>query len=219
MRLLPLRVVAGTLLATMLCALVPAQAAVKPGDVITKDNANKVIELLSPGNYMLVQEGMQLRIVPTDKLDWPPPFKAATEKYSPQVQLNSDGTLKGYTAGQPFPLLDPNDPQMATKVMWNFSYRPLYSDDIDMRFPEVATFDKHATGAPLSYYTVGHFAFYNNVGRIEVPPIPTDANGLASGLRYRFGFYPLWDGAATAYRSQNRRQRLGVQSADSQTAS
>ena len=65
----------------------PAQAVVKPGDVITKDNAYEVAELLSPGNYLLVREGMQLRIVPSDKLDWPPPFKAATEKYSPQVQL------------------------------------------------------------------------------------------------------------------------------------
>src|ERR1700675_3653080 len=175
----------------MLCALAPRHAAVKPGDVITKDNASKVIELLSPGNYVLVQEGMQLRIVPTDKLDWPPPFKAATEKYSPQVKLLPDGSLKGYTAGQPFPLLDPNDPQMATKVMWNFSFRPLYSDDIDMRFPEIASFDKHATGSPLSFYSVGHFAFYNNIGRIEVPPTPTDADGAASGIRYRFGFYPF----------------------------
>ncbi len=191
MRLSSLRIVAGTVLAAMLGWLPPAQAVVKPGDVITKDNASKVAELLSPGNYVLVQQGMQLRIVPTDKLDWPPPFKAATEKYSPQVQLAPDGSLKGYTAGQPFPLVDPNDPQVATKVMWNFSYRPLYSDDIDMRFPEVATFDKHAAGWPLSYYTVGHFAFYNNIGRIEVPPIPTDPDGVASGLRYRFGFYPF----------------------------
>ena len=191
MRLSSLRIVTGTLLATLICGLTPAHAAVKPGDVITKDNAEKVIELLSPGNYILVQEGMQLRIVPSDKLDWPPPFKVATEKYSPQVQLLPDGTLKGYTAGQPFPLLDPNDPQMATKVMWNFSYRPLYSDDIDMRFPEVASFDKHSTGTPLSYYTVGHFAFYNNIGRIEVPPIPTDPDGVASGIRYRFAFYPF----------------------------
>src|ERR1700687_5789226 len=105
MRLSSLRIVAGTLLAAMLGWLPPAQAVVKPGDVITRDNASKVAELLSPGNYVLVREGMQLRIVPTDKLDWPPPFKAANEKYSPQVQLNSDGTLKGYTAGQPFPLL------------------------------------------------------------------------------------------------------------------
>ena len=79
------RIAVGALLAAVLCALAPAQAAVKPGDVITKDNADKVIELLSPGNYILVQEGMQLRIVPTDKLEWPPPFKTATEKYSPQV--------------------------------------------------------------------------------------------------------------------------------------
>jgi len=175
----------------MLCSMTLAQAQVKPGDIITKDNASKVAALLSPGNYILVQEGMQLRIVPTDKLDWPPPFKAATEKYSGQVQLAPDGSLKGYVAGQPFPLVDPNDPQVATKVMWNFSYRPLYSDDIDMRFPEVASWDKHSTGTPLSYYTVGHFAFYNNIGRIEVPPIPTDPNGAASGIRYRFAFYPF----------------------------
>ncbi len=80
--------------------------------------------------------------------------------------------------------------------MWNFSYRPLYSDDIDMRFPEVATFDKHSSGSPLSYYTVGHFAFYNNIGRIEVPPIPTDPDGVKSGLRYRFGFYPFMEPSA-----------------------
>ena len=145
----PLRIVAGTLLAAMLCSLPRAQAEVKPGDVITKDNASKVADLVSPGNYVLIREGMQLRIVPTDKLDWPPPFKAATEKYSAQVQLGADGTLKSYTSGQPFPLVDPNDPQVATKVMWNFSYRPLYSDDIDMRYPEVASFDKNAAGSPL----------------------------------------------------------------------
>jgi Protein of unknown function (DUF1329) len=185
------RIVAGIFFVAGLVWLGTAHAEVKPGDVITKDNAGKVVDLVSPGNYALVQQGMQMRIVPTDKLEWPPPFKAATEKYSPQVQLAPDGTLKNYIAGQPFPLVDPNDPQVATKVMWNFSYRPLYSDDIDMRFPEIASFDKNSTGTPLSYFTVGHFAFYNNIGRIEVPPTPTDPDGAASGVRYRFGFYPF----------------------------
>jgi hypothetical protein len=196
MRLTSLRIVAASLLAAALCWMAPAHAGVKPGDVITGDNAYKVAALLSPGNYILVQQGMQLRIVPTDKLDWPPPFKNATERYSPQVQLMSDGTMRGYVAGQPFPLVDPNDPQVATKVMWNYSYRPLYSDDIDMRFPEVATFGKFANGVPLSYYTVGHFAFYNNIGRIEVPPIPTDPDAFSSGLRYRFGFFPFLEPSA-----------------------
>jgi len=188
------RIVAGTLFVAGLVWFGSAYAVVKPGDVITKDNAAKVADLVSPGNYVLVQQGMQMRIVPSDRLEWPPPFKTATEKYSPQVHLAPDGTLKNYVSGLPFPLVDPvdiNDPQVATKVMWNFSYRPLYSDDIDMRFPETASFDKNSTGSPLSYFSVGHFAFYNNIGRIEVPPVPTDPDGAASGVRYRFGFYPF----------------------------
>jgi len=194
MRLSLFRIVAGLLIAMGLVS--PANAMVKPGDVITTDNAYKVAELLSPGNYALVRGGMQLRIVPTEKLEWPPPFKTATEQYSPQVRLLPNGTLQGYVAGQPFPLVDPNDPQIATKVMWNYSFRPLYSDDIDMRYPEVATFDKRAIGWPLSYYTVGHFAFYNNIGRIEVPPIPVDPDAVKSGLRYRFGFFPFLEPTA-----------------------
>ena len=173
-------------------ALAPALAwgQVKPGDVITKDNAAKVADLLSPGNYALVQEGMQMRIVPSGKLEWPPPYTQATEKYSSQCELAPDGTLKNYTAGLPFPLVDANDPSVATKILWNFSFRPLYSDDIDARGVEVASYGPSG-GDPLSYFTVGHFSFYNNIGRIEVPPIPTDPDAAASGIRYRFGFYPF----------------------------
>jgi hypothetical protein len=112
---------------------------------------------------------MVLNIVPSKKLDWPPPYKAATEKYSSQVQLTREGRLGNYVAGQPFPLLDPNDPQVATKIMWNFSFKPLYSDDVDIREPEIAAFNAQSNGTPTSHLTVGHFAFYNNVGRIEVP--------------------------------------------------
>jgi len=170
-----------------------AVAGVKPGDVITKSNASQVQDLLSPGNYILVQQGMQLNIIPSSKLDWPPPFKDATEQYSAQVSLGVDGTIKNYVAGQPFPLVDPNDPQVATKVMWNYSFRPLYSDDADLRFPEIDSYVGAGSNdlEPMSYYTVGHFAFYNNIGRTEVPPMPIDPDFLASGVRYRFAFYPF----------------------------
>src|SRR6266481_2553434 len=87
----------------------PAGAQVQPGDVITRDNASKVEGLVSPGNYILVKQGMVMKIVPTGHLDWPPPYKAATEKYSPQVSLAADGELKNYVAGLPFPLVDVND--------------------------------------------------------------------------------------------------------------
>ena len=186
-----LRALALLLVGGLVFGATSAVAAVKPGDFITPNNASQVQDLVSPGNYILVLHGMEMNIVPTSKLDWPPPFKSATEKYSPQVVLNPDGTLKNYVAGQPFPLLDPNDPQMATKLMWNYSFRPLYTDDADLRFPEIASYVGIAKDLePLSYFTVGHFAFYNNIGRIEVPPVPVDPDFNASGIRYKFALYP-----------------------------
>jgi len=74
-------------------------AGVNPGDTITKDQADKVADLVSPGNLFLVKQGMTMKIVPTDRLEWPPPYRSATEKYSPQVSLAPDGTLKATRPG------------------------------------------------------------------------------------------------------------------------
>ncbi|MHB8383947.1 MAG: DUF1329 domain-containing protein, partial [Candidatus Binataceae bacterium] len=115
----------------MIAAMVagPAAAQVKPGDVITAATAAKVKNLVSPGVYVRVQKGMRMDIVPTGRVDWPPPYKDATEKYSSQVVLSKDHrTMIGYVAGQPFPLLDPNDPDVATKAVWNNVFRPIQSD-------------------------------------------------------------------------------------------
>ena len=90
-----------------------ARAGVKPGDVITPQNASQVKDLVSPGVYYMVTHGMHMDIVPTERIDWPPPYKDATEKYSSQVRLTDDHrSLVGYVAGQPFPLIDTNDPQV-----------------------------------------------------------------------------------------------------------
>jgi hypothetical protein len=165
-------------------------ASVKPGDLITPENASAVADLVSPGNFYLVKQGMRIKIAPTERLEWPPPYKAATEKYASQVGLNDKGELQNYVAGQPFPLLDPNDPQVATKVMWNFSFRPQYTDDADVRDVEIVS--SAATGADsVEHFTIGHFAFYNNIGRTEVNPIPTDPEAASAGIRYRFGAFPF----------------------------
>src|SRR5580700_9895750 len=95
-------------------------AQVKPGDFITSENAQKVKDLVSPGVYYKVEHGMSMKIIPTERVDWPPPYKDMTEKYSEQVRLTDDNrSLLGYVSGQPFPLLDVNDPQVATKIVWN----------------------------------------------------------------------------------------------------
>src|ERR1700675_3530666 len=94
------------LLALLSILVAPAShgATVKPGDVITPDNANVVVDLVSPGNFILVKQGMHLKIVPSERLEWPPAYKTATEKYASQVKLNDKGELQNYVAGLPFPL-------------------------------------------------------------------------------------------------------------------
>src|SRR5271156_947902 len=115
----------------------PVHAQVKPGDRISAKTAEQVRALVSPGTFIAVSRGMEMNIVAPSSVMWPPPFQDATEKYSAQVRLAPDHRdLLGYVAGQPFPLLDPNDPDVAAKIMWNQYFKPIASDDYDLRFFE-----------------------------------------------------------------------------------
>ena len=171
-------VVAGGIGLLVLVALsLPAGAGVKPGDFITPDNASQVKDLVSPGVYYKVQQGMTMKIVPTTRIDWPPPYKDATEKYASQVQLSKDHrSLIGYVAGQPFPLIDANDPYVATKVVWNALWRPITTDDYDLRYYDCDTVysGRNKPYFAIWYYQTGHYAGYDLVGRTEVEPMPVD---------------------------------------------
>ena len=173
---------------------VTARAQVKPGDIITPNNASQVEGLVSPGNYILVKQGMTMKIVPTGHLDWPPPYKDATERNSPQVSLSSDGELKGYAAGLPFPLVDANDPDAATKIMWNYAFRPTHTDDLDARGLEAVS---HRAGSAneLEHFTFGHLGFYNSIGRTEVAPMPIDPDLMKTGIVSRRGAFPILEPA------------------------
>ena len=173
---------------------IAARAQVKPGDVITPKNASKVKNLVSPGVYYMVQRGMWMNIVPHKEIDWPPPFKDATEKYSSQVRLSADHrSLVGYVAGQPFPLLDENDPYIATKIIWNNVFRPISTDDYDLRFYD-CEFQYVKPGGShrvINDIWVGHYAGYNEVGRTEVDPIPIDPDFKITNRVWLFALYPI----------------------------
>ena len=172
----------------------PASAQVKPGDFITPDNASKVQNLLPPGTYERVLHGMTIKVEPTERIDWPQPYTEATEKYSGQVRLTPDHrTLNGYVAGQPFPIIDPNDPQAAEKVMWNEVFRPISTDDYDLRWFDC---DSVYWGYKKPFFEItdieiGHYAGYNEVGRTEVEPIPTDPDFKITGRSYMALLYPV----------------------------
>jgi hypothetical protein len=169
-------------------------AQVKPGDFITPDNAAKVQDLVGPGVYYKVQHGMTMKIAPTERVDWPPPYKDATEKYSSQVRLSQNHkSVVGYVAGQPFPLIDANDPDVATKIIWNNVFRPITTDDYDLRFYDCdSSYEKQGPQTmQIEYFQIGHYAGYDLVGRTEVEPIPTDPDFKTTGRYWLFGLYPL----------------------------
>jgi hypothetical protein len=184
--------------ALTVCALgainTPSFAAVKPGDFITPDNASKVQDLVSPGVYYKVTHGMTMKIVATERVDWPPPYKDATEKYSAQVRLSQDKrSVVGYVAGQPFPLIDANDPDVANKIVWNNVFRPITTDDYDLRFYDCDS-SYERTGAQqqqIEYFQIGHYMGYDLVGRTEVEPTPIDPDFKATGRYWLFGLYPI----------------------------
>ena len=189
------KVLLGVGMLTLLCLIVAsANATVKPGDSITPENAAQVKDLVSPGVYYGVTHGMHMDIVSTERIEWPPPYREATEKYSTQVRLTNDHrSLVGYIAGQPFPLIDPNDPYVATKVMWNNVWRPITSDDYDLRF-----FDCQSQYVRpgqdqnmIEDLQIGHYAGYNLFGRTEVDPMPVDPDFKQSGRLWLFALYPF----------------------------
>ena len=181
-------------IALAIALAVPAGAAVKPGDVITAQTAYKVKDLVSPGVYYKVTRGMSMDIVPTSTIQWPPPFRDATEKYADQVRLSPDGrSLVNYVAGQPFPFLDPNDPSVATKIMWNAAFRPITSDDYDLRYYDCDDVYE-GLNKPynvIDYFQIGHYAGYDEVGRTEVDPIPIDPDFKTTGRYWMFALYPI----------------------------
>ncbi len=175
-------------------AAVSPPSSVKPGDVITAANAYKVKDLVSPGVYYKVTRGMSMDIVPTSTIQWPPPYRDATEKYGEQVRLSPDGrTMIDYVAGQPFPFLDVNDPHVATKIMWDAAFRPITSDDYDLRYYDC---DDEYTGLNkpyrvIDYFQIGHYAGYDEVGRTEVEPLPIDPDFKKTNRYWMFALYPI----------------------------
>jgi hypothetical protein len=148
---------------------------------------------VSPGAFEAVSKGMEMNIVAPSRVDWPPPYQDATEKYSGQVRLGADNRdLLGYVAGQPFPILDPNDPTVATKIMWNQYFKPIASDDYDLRFFEcqVAKQNPGADQTLLQMTELGHLAGYSDIGRTEVDPMPADPDFKATNIWQRSAAYP-----------------------------
>ena len=168
-----------------------ARADVAVGDRITAENIDKVKELISPGLEWCIRHGWPITVGETKHVDWLKAYKEATEKYSSQVKLSADGlSVQNFVAGQPFPNLDPKDPQIAMKIMWNYEYGQL-TDDLDIRNFDADTgaITDHGPMTIERHFLLDHFRrlFWN--GRLYVDPKPEKPN--PNGYRRQEGLYPI----------------------------
>lgn len=131
------RVAATACRVIVLCSLVllpsapvayAADADLKPGDKIGPQNWQRAQGMVGDNLLNRIKSGYTIEIKPTKTYRPLKEYLEATEKYSGKVRLGPNGELLNYVAGQPFPKIDPGDPQIGQKLAWNFFYRWLGDD-------------------------------------------------------------------------------------------
>jgi hypothetical protein len=168
-------------------------ADVAPGDKINATNVATAKDLISPGLEWCIKRGFPITVGESKRVEWPKAYKEATEKYSPQVKLSADGlTVSNYVAGQPFPNLDPKDPQFALKIMWNYEYGFANGlDDTDLRNFDADT-GTIPTAGPMTverHFLLDHLRRLFWTARLYVDPKPEKPN--PNGYRVQQGLYPI----------------------------
>jgi len=188
----------GLVLALLALLLTPGRSAadVAPGDEITRNNVEKIKELVSPGVYWAVENGMDMQIVPYKKIPEPVAFTQATEKYASQVKLADDGSLENWIAGRPFPVIDTNDPKAAVKIMHNFEKTTYWTDDLNVHLPDADTGNFYIDANGNRQYNIErHFIadwsrYLAYQGRLHHDPKPIIEDNPSETFRKQ-GFYPL----------------------------
>jgi Protein of unknown function (DUF1329) len=109
----------------LFCPLVLSAADVdlKPGDTIGPHNWQRVHGMVGENLLQRIKQGYTFKIKEPKYFKPPREYLDATEKYSAAVRLGRNGELFNYTAGLPFPRLDPHDPHAGLKLAWNFYWR------------------------------------------------------------------------------------------------
>lgn len=175
--------------AVSLTATGRAAADVQPGDTVTKENMDKAADLLTPAMKWYVERGMPMKVVPYKKIEWPRLFREATEKYSGQVKISPDGKeIFNYVAGAPFPNIDPNDPLVGFKIMWNQEQKPAYTDNVGTEWIVELINSK---GEMERRYSSGFWRRMMWTGRLYTDPKPVVPHNPA--MRYTEQFGPLFE--------------------------
>ena len=169
-------------------------ASVQPGQKFNAANVSQIQDMISPGVKWCVEHGMPITTAEYKKIELPKAYREATEKYSGQVKLSADGrTLSGYVAGMPFPNIDPNDPLVANKIMWNYDRKALITDDVDLRNFDADTGTIYGGEKEMGverHFLLDHLRGLNYDGRLYQDPKPKFEPN-PEGVQAKSGLFPI----------------------------
>lgn len=188
-----------------------ARGELKDGEVLSSANWQEAQGLLPPeilehfkrGDYAAAVADASLpKYTP---LTWPSELREATEanagkyKLGPKGNiLNQDDTPAGFLFGEPFPRIDPKDPDAARKIVWNYYFNRWY-DGNGHFFTNLAWLSR-ASGLERNLIVDAYFLYYQgwrDAQKIDNPlnlllqtksvvVEPADVNGTATlGWRFR----------------------------------
>jgi hypothetical protein len=182
--------------AIALFSVAPGFADVAPGDVVTKQNAEKIDGLVAEGVKWAVINGMDMQIVPYQRIPMPSAYLAATEKYASQTTLGQKSELLNWVAGKPFTKIDASDPQVAAKIMYNFQNTHYFTDDLGLHLVDADTGSLYVDANGNRHYNVErHFVsdwlrVLQFEGRLHHDPKPKFETNNDDTFR-KSGLYPL----------------------------
>jgi hypothetical protein len=179
-----------------LLALAPSVALAtgppRPGTVINTENLEQYQTYLGPSLRWIIARGYEMRVTAPRSIQHPPAFREATRRYSGGVTLAPERThVVNHVAGLPFPVIDVNDPDVATKLMFNFN-SAIGHDDSDIRNFDCDTGALGSDGRPVAvekHFLIDHIRRLYFVERTEVEPTPEMPN--RDRVRFKEAMYPL----------------------------
>lgn len=130
---------------------------------------------LTPGLEWCIRRGWTLDVRPPQRIEIPRAVRQATEKYAAQVALVDGGAnLGGYVAGLPFPILDPTDPDVAVKIVWNHLLSWRATDDLRVSkiLAESGVVDGDGRFHVETRFVIPSYQELSFVGRLYVEPAP-----------------------------------------------
>jgi hypothetical protein len=154
-------------------------AALEAGTIITAANMKAFTRYLPEAARFALQHGFKINVTASRRLKWSEGFEQATEKYSPQVGLDSKDHIKNYVAGLPFPLVNPADPKAAVKIAYNWHMGPFMPDDFSLApwrsngYAAEPADSPQITAKSDVDFACDQFTFLRFAHRTEVEPRPT----------------------------------------------